>query len=88
MFLPLFLGYWLIINGLAYLTMSFAGLIFPQYEEKVSNIAFTPSPRRDGVHVLARDQGHKGAAVGHRSFLIERLWRAPRLLRHRMRERR
>jgi len=40
LFLPPFLGYWLIINGLAYLTMSFAGLIFPKYEEKVSNIAF------------------------------------------------
>ena len=31
-FLPRFLGVWLIINGLAYLTMSFAGLLLPQYE--------------------------------------------------------
>jgi hypothetical protein len=31
---------WLIINGFAYLTMSFTGLLLPQYEDMVSNIAF------------------------------------------------
>src|SRR3989441_1940956 len=39
-FLPRFLGVWLIINGLAYLTMSFTGLLLPQYEDRVSDIAF------------------------------------------------
>jgi len=39
-FLPRFLGVWLIINGFAYLTISFTGLLLPQYEEMVSNIAF------------------------------------------------
>lgn len=39
-FLPRFLGVWLIINGLAYLTMSFTGLLLPQYEGMVSNVAF------------------------------------------------
>jgi hypothetical protein len=39
-FLPRFLGVWLIINGFAYLTMSFTGLPLPQYEDIVSNIAF------------------------------------------------
>jgi len=39
-FLPRFLGVWLIINGFAYLVMSFTGLLSPQYEELVSNIAF------------------------------------------------
>jgi hypothetical protein len=39
-FLPRFLGVWLIINGFAYLTMSFTGLLLPQYENMVSNIAF------------------------------------------------
>ena len=39
-FLPRFLGVWLILNGFAYLTMSFTGLLLPQYEEVVSNIAF------------------------------------------------
>jgi Domain of unknown function (DUF4386) len=39
-FLPRFLGVWLIINGFAYLTMSFTGLLLPQYEDMVSNIAF------------------------------------------------
>ena len=39
-FLPRFLGVWLIINGFAYLAMSFTGLLLPQYEDLVSNIAF------------------------------------------------
>ena len=39
-FLPRFLGVWLIINGFAYLTISFTGLLLPQYEDMVSNIAF------------------------------------------------
>ena len=39
-FLPRILGVWLIINGFAYLIMSFTGLVLPQYEDMVSNIAF------------------------------------------------
>jgi hypothetical protein len=39
-FLPRFLGVWLIINGFAYLAMSFSGLLLPLYEDMVSNIAF------------------------------------------------
>jgi len=39
-FLPRFLGVWLIINGFAYLITSFTGLLLPQYEDMVSNIAF------------------------------------------------
>jgi hypothetical protein len=39
-FLPRFLGVWLIINGFAYLIISFTGLLLPQYEDMVSNIAF------------------------------------------------
>src|ERR1700730_7665749 len=39
-FLPRFLGVWLIINGFAYLAMSFTGLLLPQYEDIVGNIAF------------------------------------------------
>ncbi len=39
-FLPRFLGVWLIINGFAYLVMSFTGLLLPRYEDRVSNIAF------------------------------------------------
>jgi hypothetical protein len=39
-FLPRFLGIWLIINGFAYLAMSLTGLLLPQYEHAVSNIAF------------------------------------------------
>src|SRR5882762_8038200 len=39
-FLPRFLGVRLIINGFAYLAMSFTGLLLPQYEDMVSNIAF------------------------------------------------
>ena len=39
-FLPRFLGVWLIINGFAYLVTSFTGLLLPQYEDQVSNMAF------------------------------------------------
>ena len=39
-FLPRFLGVWLIINGFAYLAMSFTGLLLPRYEATVSNFAF------------------------------------------------
>jgi len=39
-FLPRFLGVWLTINGFAYLTISFTGLLLPQYEDMVSNVAF------------------------------------------------
>jgi uncharacterized membrane protein len=35
-FLPRFLGVWLVSNGLAYLTISLTGLLFPQYLRMVS----------------------------------------------------
>jgi len=38
---PRFLGVWLIINGFAYLALSFTGLLLPQYEGPVSNITFS-----------------------------------------------
>jgi hypothetical protein len=34
-FLPRFLGVWLAINGFAYVTLSFTGLLWPQYQDKV-----------------------------------------------------
>lgn len=39
-FLPRFLGIWLAINGLAYVIISFTGLLLPEYQEKVFNISF------------------------------------------------
>jgi Domain of unknown function (DUF4386) len=39
-FLPRFLGVWLIINGFAYLALSFTGLLLPQYEHMLSNLTF------------------------------------------------
>src|SRR4030067_868790 len=39
-FLPRFLGVWLVINGFAYLAISFTGLLLPQYKDTVFNIAF------------------------------------------------
>ena len=39
-FLPRILGLWLIINGIAYLTVSFTGLLLPQYEGAVFNSMF------------------------------------------------
>jgi hypothetical protein len=37
-FLPRFLGVWLIINGLGYLSVSLTGLLLPQYKDVVGNI--------------------------------------------------
>ena len=39
-FLPRFLGVWLIINGLAYVVISFTGLLLPQHYNVVFNGAF------------------------------------------------
>ena len=39
-FLPRILGVWLIVNGFAYLAVSFTGLLSPQYEDMVFKIAF------------------------------------------------
>ncbi len=41
-FLPRFLGVWLMINGFAYLAVSFTGLLVPQYEDIVSTFAWPP----------------------------------------------
>jgi hypothetical protein len=39
-FLPRVLGLWLILNGFAYLALSFTGLVLLQYQEMVSRITF------------------------------------------------
>ena len=39
-FLPRFLGVWLFINGVAYVGLSFTGLLFPQYYNAAFNDAF------------------------------------------------
>jgi hypothetical protein len=39
-FLPRFLGVWLMLNGLAYLVLSFVGFLLPQFEETMSNLTF------------------------------------------------
>lgn len=35
-----FLGIWLVVNGLAYLVLSFTGVALPRYEDRVSSIVF------------------------------------------------
>jgi hypothetical protein len=40
-FLPRFLGVWLIIDGLAYVIISFTGWLLPRYQAKVFNISMT-----------------------------------------------
>ena len=39
-YFPRFLGWWLIINGIAYIAQSFAGFLWPQYADTVSNMSF------------------------------------------------
>jgi hypothetical protein len=38
-FFPRFLGFWLVINGFAYLAMSFASIFLPQWDRMISNMA-------------------------------------------------
>ena len=66
-FLPRLLGGWLIINGLAYVTISFTGLLSPQHLKTVSTIA-TPCLFGEVAFMLwlliigARPQSHVVAA--------------------------
>jgi uncharacterized membrane protein len=70
-FLPRFLGYWLILNGVAYLALSMTGLLLPQYEDMVSTIAF-PAQLGElafmlwlvikGVNVSKLQEGAQGGA--------------------------
>jgi len=39
-FLPAFLGWWLILNGLAYLALSYTGLFYPGYTDTLANYTF------------------------------------------------
>ncbi len=39
-FLPKFLGWWLILNGLCYLAQSFTSLFLPQFDDAVANYSF------------------------------------------------
>lgn len=39
-FIPRFIGIWLLINGIAYLVMSFTGIMLPDYKELVYKIIF------------------------------------------------
>ena len=38
-FLPRFLGVWLVLNGFAYIIVSFTGVLLPQYQNKVFNFS-------------------------------------------------
>ena len=59
-FLPRILGVWLIINGFAYLAISFTGLVLPQYAGMVSTIAL---PTLFGEMAIALWLLIKGAKV-------------------------
>jgi uncharacterized protein DUF4386 len=39
-FLPRFIAVWLIVNGVAYLILSLAGFLLPEYSAKIANILF------------------------------------------------
>lgn len=39
-FLPKFLGWWLILNGICYLALSFTGEMYPDYADVISKYAF------------------------------------------------
>jgi hypothetical protein len=39
-FLPRFIGVWLLLNGVAYVVTSLTGLLWPEYQDTVSNVTF------------------------------------------------
>jgi hypothetical protein len=39
-FLPKFLGYWLILNGLVYFALSFTAIFYPDFTDTLSNYTF------------------------------------------------
>jgi Domain of unknown function (DUF4386) len=39
-FVPRFLGVWLVLNGVAYLVLSFCGIVLPQYEDPLAKVTF------------------------------------------------
>jgi Domain of unknown function (DUF4386) len=51
LFLPRFLGLWLLINGIAFLILSFTSLLLPQFRNTVFNIA-TPAMLGELVFML------------------------------------
>jgi len=63
-FLPRFLGVWLILNGFAYLVLGSTGLLLPQYEDKVSNIAFPVLPGEVASMLWLLIMGAKPQAPG------------------------
>src|SRR3989440_6231133 len=60
-FLPRFIGVWLIINGVAYLVLSFTGLFFPDYQNKVFTFS---QPALFGELAIMLWLGCKGANPG------------------------
>jgi hypothetical protein len=68
-FLPRFLGWWLILNGLAYLGLCVCGVVLTQFQDLMETIAF-PLQLGEVAFVLwlvimgARPRGDTAAAVG------------------------
>src|SRR5262249_24386511 len=50
-FIPRFIGVWLLINGLAYVVISFTGLLAPNYVDRVSRVSF-PALAGEGAIML------------------------------------
>jgi hypothetical protein len=69
-FLPRWLGVWLIINGFAYLTISFTGLLLPQYEDMVSSIAFPALLGEMAIMLWLLIKGAKPQPLDSRSLIV------------------
>src|ERR1700733_11468768 len=50
-FVPRFIGVWLIVNGFAYIAISFTGLLLPNYVDRVSRMA-SPALAGEGAILL------------------------------------
>jgi hypothetical protein len=69
-FLPRILGVWLMAGCFGYLALSFTGLLFPRYEDKVFTYAQPLHNGRGGNHAVAHDHGRQTTSGGRRNLVV------------------
>jgi hypothetical protein len=73
-FLPRFLGVWLTINGFAYVTISFAGVLLPQYQAQVFTISGSkeeePLSKTVQAYLRRAPEGTLGRLIVEMSILL------------------
>ena len=69
-FLPRILGVWLVVNGFAYVALSFTSLLLPQYQGMVYRIIFPILFGEMAIMLWLADQGRQRETVARRSRVM------------------